>query len=226
MGRMRLTAGITLIEIMVVVGIVGAIAAFSTASLGEWFENQRIKTAARSAADAFLLARSEAIRTGRNHIVFFSDPGDNDPGGTPLVGPAGWAPILILNDGLAATANCQIDGGEAIRAIAPVEDVTWGVAKATTRVPDDPGGATFTPPQSTGSTFADPSDNAVRWVMFRSDGIPVPFAFSGGTCGAIGVTGSGGGALYVTNGHRDYAVVLSALGGVRVHAWGEAGWSN
>jgi hypothetical protein len=185
-----------------------------------------VKSAARDAAGAFELARSEAIRTGSNHIVFFGDPGDTDPGGTPLAGPAGWVPILILDDGQAATANCEIDPGENRRGILPVDDVTWGISSATARAPDDLGAGGFSPPQSTGSTFADPGGTAVRWVMFRSDGIPVPFAYSGGTCGAIGATGSGGGALYVTNGKRDYAVVLSPLGGVRVHAWSVGGWSN
>ena len=35
--------------------------------------------------------------------------------------------------------------------------------------------------------------------------------------------GSGGGALYVTNGRREYGVVLTPLGGVRVHIWNPSG---
>ena len=35
----------------------------------------------------------------------------------------------------------------------------------------------------------------------------------------MGQLGSGNGAAYVTNGERDYAVVLNPLGGVRVHVW-------
>jgi hypothetical protein len=40
--------------------------------------------------------------------------------------------------------------------------------------------------------------------------------------------GDGGGAVYLTNGQRDYAVVLSPLGAVRVHAWnvGAGAWTN
>ena len=36
---------------------------------------------------------------------------------------------------------------------------------------------------------------------------------------AFGQTGSGTGGVYVTNGTRDYAVTLSALGQSRVHVW-------
>ena len=40
--------------------------------------------------------------------------------------------------------------------------------------------------------------------------------------------GSGGGAVYLSDGNRDLAVVLTPLGGSRVHAWdaAQAVWSN
>ena len=50
--------GFTLIEIMVVVGIIAVLATLTTLRMGEWQANQRVKAAARSAADAFQLARS------------------------------------------------------------------------------------------------------------------------------------------------------------------------
>ena len=64
--------------------------------------------------------------------------------------------------------------------------------------------------------------------MFQPNGIPVTFVGAVGGCGAIGITGTGGGALYLTNGKRDYGVVLSSLGGARVHAWDvtAGGWTS
>jgi prepilin-type N-terminal cleavage/methylation domain-containing protein len=226
-NRSRL--GFTLIEIMVVVAVIAALTTVATLQTAEWRANLEIKAITREAADTLQLARSEAIRTGRNHIVFFASPGETDPAGTAIVGEQGtWVPILILNDGPPTTANCQIDGGEPKHGMEPgnVQDVEWGVKHASTRAPGDFGQAAFSPPQPSGRTFADPSDNAVNWVLFRPDGVPVSFSYSSGTCDEIAGTGSGGGALYITNGERDYAVVLSPLGGVRVHAWNGGGWSS
>ena len=63
---------------------------------------------------------------------------------------------------------------------------------------------------------------------FRPDGVPVTSVGTVGTCGAVGNTGDGGGAFYITNGQRDFAVVLSPLGGARVHVWSAAagGWTS
>ena len=78
------------------------------------------------------------------------------------------------------------------------------------------------------ATFADPSSAKVNWLLFRPDGIPVGFSGAAGSCGAVGGVGTGGGAFYVTNGERDFAVVLSPLGGVRLHLWNRStgAWSN
>ena len=96
----------------------------------------------------------------------------------------------------------------------------WGVADATVKVPNDSGAGVI----GSGSTFTDPNNNAANWVMFRPEGIPVSFTPG---C-ALGGIGSGVGGAYVTNGKRDYAMVLSPLGGIRVHGWNGAGdgWTN
>jgi len=223
----RRANGFTLIEVMVVVGIIAVVATLAVLSLDDWMRHQRIKEAARGAADMFTVARAEAIRTGTNQIVFFGVPGATDTAGTDLVDKQGnWVPLLILNDGAPATANCQIDNDEVTRTVFPIDDVSWGVRKATTAAPDDGQAAAFSPPQSSGRTFADPDGNQVNWIVFRPDGIPVTMSFSAGDCDEFGSTGSGSAALYLTNGDRDYAVVLSALGGIRIHRWQGAGWSN
>ena len=54
---------------------------------------------------------------------------------------------------------------------------------------------------------------------------PSGLNFTPATCASLGRPGEGAGGLYLTNQRRDYAVVLSPLGGVRVHAWDGSGWT-
>jgi len=222
----------TLLELMVVVALIGVLAALGAPRLQDFFADQRLKHAARDVADAFLLARGEAIRTGNPHIVFLSaapagNPPATDPSGTPLgVDPTtgGSWPVIVLQDGTPTTSNCLIDAGEARNEIPSQRDVSWGFSLAGgVPAPNDSGAARGGDPAS-GATFVDAAGNAVTWVMFRGDGVPVTFDVG---CN-LSAIGQGGGAVYVTNGRRDYAVVLTPLGGVRVHAWeaGAAAWTN
>lgn len=221
-------AGVTLLELTVVLGVVGVLMLVAAPIFVRWQDDQDAKRAARGIADLLLLARSESIRTGDQHVVFFGPPGSQDPAGTDIEDSAGnFAPLLVLDDGPEATANCRIDAGEAREALPSVQGLSWGVGVATAKAPNDSGSAAFAPPQSSGSTFADPAGTARSWLMFRADGMPVVFDGGGGACGNTGSTATGGGAFYITNGKRDYAVVLSPLGAVRVHAWSEgSGWSS
>jgi prepilin-type N-terminal cleavage/methylation domain-containing protein len=221
----RTRRGLTLIEIMVSLGLVSVLLAVATPVVSDWFANQHVKAASRSLADLMLLARSEAIRTGNRYVVFFGNPGTADASGNPVEKDGAWVPVLLIDDGPPDTSNCQIDAGEAVASVRPVDGLSWGVSAASGSVASDTGAAPFNPsppPDWDGATFADPSNAKVNWVLFRPDGIPVAFSSAVGSCGTIGSLGGGGGALYVTNGERDYAVVLTPLGGVRVHAWNPA----
>ncbi len=219
--------GFSLIEVVVALGIVAALAAAAIPSIQDMLERRRLQGFARDFANMFQIARSQAIRTGNNHIVFFGPLGTADPAGTVLVDTTGaTVPVMILDDGSPATANCHIDGGEGRETIRLPNEIGFGVSEATVRVPADTGGAAFSPPQSSGTTAADPSNNQTNWVLFRPDGIPVGVAPDAATCGTIGDTGTGGAGFYVTSGGRDYAVTLSPLGSVRVHAWNGAGWTQ
>jgi prepilin-type N-terminal cleavage/methylation domain-containing protein len=220
-------AGFSLIEVVVAMGIIAALAAAAIPSIQDMVERRRIQGFARDAANMFQIARSQAIRTGNNHIVFFGPPGTLDPALNPIADAGGTSvPILILDDGTPATANCHIDGGEPIETLAAEDDVGWGVALATGKVPADEGDAVFVlPNHPSGSTFSFPAATARNWVLIRPDGVPVGLAPTATTCGTIGDIGTGGAGLYFTSNSRDYAVTLSPLGSVRVHAWNGTGWT-
>ncbi len=86
--------------------------------------------------------------------------------------------------------------------------------------PEDAGGGDYT----TGASFAQPDGTDAAWVVFGPDGIPVAF---NAACN-LGTTGTGAGAVYVTNGDRNYAVVLNPLGTSNVERFDPAQntWEN
>jgi prepilin-type N-terminal cleavage/methylation domain-containing protein len=218
--RKRTRAGFTLIEIMIIVAMIGILAALGGPMLGGFFDDLRLKSAARDAADALRLARIEAIRTGTPHIVFFST-GPGDPGGTPLPNDpttGNPVPLVIVRDD---DNNCRIDAANPQIPILAKPNLNWGTSvSGATPVDTDDGAADH----SSGSSFKTAAGVTTNWVRFRSDGVPSVFDAA---C-AAGALGTGSGALYLTNGRRDYAVVMSALGNVRVHMWNEgaAAWTK
>lgn len=208
----RRTHGLTVIELMVALAIVGIAAAMAVPSWLQFQADQRVRTATRTVANAIQTARVQAIATGNNHVVYFAAGGGTDACGNALVDANGNpVPVLVLDDGPpGGGTNCCIDPGDTLRLTEPgVTGVNWGVTFAGAPPANDPGAGAM----ATGSSFADPAGGQARWVMFRPDGIPVTFTPA---CNR-GEVGSGGGAVYVTNGSRDYAVVLSPLGAVKVH---------
>lgn len=216
----RREQGITLIEIGLVVVVMGLMSAVAVPALDGLFMDQRAKGAARSVADAFMLGRAEAIRTGSTHLVIFQ--GSLSSG----------APIAIVNDGAPASANCSVDPGEVVHTVDAEIGVSWGTSTGLangTPAPDDPGLAV--PAVASGSSFTDASrvsSNTANWVLFQPDGMPRLFTPNGTNCTDVGLTGQGGGAIYLTNTRRDYGVVLSHLGTARVHLWNPAvgAWRN
>jgi len=221
-SRVRMQ-GMTLVEVMVVIAIVGVMSVLAIPSFREYFDNQRLKQAARSVADAFATARIEAIRTGRNHIIYFQQ----DPTGANLTDDGGnVVPVMIVQDddgtGALPAPNGQVDVGERRIPVPAQNGVNWGVANATAVVPGDPGTVAQ---MATGLTFRTPALAPARWIVFRPDGLPRSYSTGPYLEGAIG---SGGGSVYLTNGRRDYAIVVTPLGGVQVDSWemGAAQWRN
>lgn len=225
----RRRGGVTLIELAVVLGIIGVLMLVAIPLMTNWQDAQRARQAARATADLLLLARGEAIRTGQQYVVYFGPPGTTDPSGTAITNAGGgYAPMLAVGDGPPTTGDCRIDAAEPQEGIPAVDGLSWGVSNATAAAPGDINAAAFSAPQASGHTIRDSTGTARNWLLFRPDGIPVVFTAAGGDCGVVSTTGTGGGAFYITNGTRDYAIVLSPLGSVRVHAWplGGGGWTS
>lgn len=220
----RRRSGYTLAEVVVIAATLGVMMSMAVPGTRRYITDQNASTMARTVTSAFQMARTDALRTGRNQVVFFAVGGAGDVVGNPLVDAAGTtAAVLILDDGPtgAPNQNCQIDPGETVRTINVDSTLSWGQSFAPgTKAPGDLNAVANT----TGSSFATPAGAATTWVQFRSDGTPV--AIDAG-CNA-GTIGSGNGAIYFTNGDRDQAVVLSALGSVRAHSWDRntGAWTN
>ncbi len=224
------TTGFSLIEVAFVAAIIGIVAAMALPNVTQFQNNASGRAAAKSVADAFKMARAQAIRTGSNHIVFFSVFNAGIPAGdtvgAPLIDSRGNpVPVLVLNDGAPGSANqnCQIDAGEQRFTFAAQAGVAWGAnaPPAATGAPDDD--AVTAIPVS-GSSFRAPDGTPnMTWVQFRPDGVPVGID---NLCNA-GRLGTGGGTIYLNTANRDFAITLSPLGGVRVHVWNAAsgGWT-
>ena len=151
--------GFTLVEIMVAAAIVAAMAMIAVPNLQQWTVNQRVKSTGRQVANAFTLARGEAIRTGDLHIVFVQE----DTMGSNLTDDDGTVvPVLVINDGRPGEANqnCRVDAGERVFVVYAERDVAWGVADATTNAPADSGSPDF----AISGTW--PVDR-IRWVSHR-----------------------------------------------------------
>ncbi|MBW2363282.1 MAG: prepilin-type N-terminal cleavage/methylation domain-containing protein [Deltaproteobacteria bacterium] len=212
--RSAMNAGFSLLELMWAVLIAGVLAAVAVPSFVEWRESQQLRDSALAVSSAFSYARSEAVRTGNIHLVLFQ----RDAQGTLLSG----SPILVVDDGRPASSdqNCSIDSAEPSKQFFLGDNVTFGLTNASGTVSTDAGASTIT----NGSTFEDAAGNAATWVLFRPEGPPRAFS-SDCTAGSIG---SGGGGIYLTNGDRNTAVVLTPLGASRTHRWlaSSASWSS
>ena len=226
MGR-DARAGMTLLELVVVLAMIGAMVALAASSLSDWSANQRAATSARAMADAFALARAEAIRTGSNHIVAF-----NIESGLSGIS----SDVVIVNDGptgntAGVSSNCVIDTGEIVQSISLEQGVRFGSDPALANGAAAPNDSGASGDQLAGSSFTNATTGDASWVMFGSDGLPRRFTENASTtppCTALGAVGQAGGAIYLTNGRRDYAIVMSPLGSVRLHRWnqGAGAWTQ
>lgn len=217
MGARR-RGGFSLLEMLLVVGVIGILVGLAMFTTADWSDNQKLAASTQEVVGALSYARGRAIQTGNIHIVFFGSDMDDDP----LTDEFGRSvEVLVLNDGLpgAPQQDCDIDTGEEVRGFLFEGDTVYGVSSASAAVPSDEGGGTYT----TGSSFDDGDGSDAHWILFRPEGLPVGVD----TDCDLAAVGTGGGSVYVTNGNRDEAIVLTPLGGSRVHRWDPSGaWSS
>ena len=228
----RTGAGFSLLEMMVVVAIVGIAAALAVPSFTAMRSNSRVRAQVRDVGNLFQLARQRAVATGNNHVVLLASNGGTDSCGNAFpVDPTlltADAAVLIDDGPPGALSNCCIDAGEIVETVEPQLGLNWGVQAGVTAVGEDAGAGVHT----VGSSFNLPGGGQSHAVLFRPDGVPVAL---GPGC-ATGAVGSGGGGVYVNNANtnqgRDYAVVLTPLGSVKLYSWdwslnaGVGAWTN
>jgi len=212
----------SLIELVVVLAVVSALLATAVFGVSSWAQDQRLKSSARAVSDAFMLGRAEAIRSGNSHLVVFGS-------GALANAPAD---INIVDDGRPDVADCSIASSEIVHTVNLEKGVSWGTSPGlagTTVAPGDQGRAVSNTEHGSSFTTAALDPNvAASWVVFQPDGVPLLFSSNGTACTEIGIRGEGGGAIYVTNGRRDYAIVLTPLGTSRVLGWNPSSnnWMN
>lgn len=219
--------GFSLMEIVVVLSIVGVVLSMGVASFSDWSTRQRLINSAGEFAQILFVGRVEAIRKGANHIVFFG----SDALGGNLVAEDGTTSVaaLLIED---INGNYAPDAGEQ-RMVVPLSldtSIVWGRTQATVLVPTTSGSLAGDPfsgtsvegslaAQDSAAHFRHPSqqDTAQSWVLFAPDGTPRAFDPSGAA--TVAGIGTGDGAIYVSDGERDRAVVMTALGAIRSYRW-------
>ena len=75
-GKMKNSKGFTLIEVLIVIGVIGILSAIAIPTISSWLPNYRLKAAARDVYSTMQKARMLAVKMNNNTAVVF-DPGNN-----------------------------------------------------------------------------------------------------------------------------------------------------
>jgi prepilin-type N-terminal cleavage/methylation domain-containing protein len=197
--------GFTLLELTIVLVVAGVLSSLGVVSIQKWVADERARTTVRQFADILSTTRAEAIRTRQVHVVVFGSPSDSD-GSTVAA--------LAYQD---TNGDGGLSSGEQFAAV-PIPSgggLSWGHTHATKAAQGDPRATPGNPPPGH-FTFSRPNGSVASQVAFFADGMPRAYLNNTST----GALGTGGGAVYATSGMKDFAVVLSPLGGVQLQSFG------
>ena len=155
--KMKKSKGFTLIEVLIVVGIIGILAAISIPSYINWLPNYRLKVAARDLYGAAMKAKGEAVKRNVNCNLTFNQ----------MVGGTLYAYVVYVD----ADTDCEFDAGENI--VAQLQQWPPNVSRNLTLHGGD------------GLSFVN-NNVGLPTISFKPNAIPVAYNAGAGTCTWIG----------------------------------------
>jgi type IV fimbrial biogenesis protein FimT len=102
--------GLSLIEVMVVVTIIGILLMLSVPSFGNWIANSRVRSVAEEVQNGVRLAQAEAVRRNRQ-VVFALTAAAPALDATPTVSGANWFVRVLPLAGETVDESFYVTGG-------------------------------------------------------------------------------------------------------------------
>ena len=122
------SAGFTLLEMLVALGVLGIMAAVAVPSLMDTVSRMGVTSAARTLASTLSLARSEAVKRGEDISICPSADGEDCASGD---WSAGWIVFVDANGDADGDTGSVDSGDTVIRVFDPLSDMVMEASPAT-----------------------------------------------------------------------------------------------